>query len=265
MNFIERTIGKGGPSVAIVGSMHGDEKIGERVIARLRGLELEQGTVSFINAHPEALKKHVRFIERDLNRSFPGKKNGVIEEQLAFKLKRHLRGFDVVIDLHTTRSDIGSLIIFTRDSTAMRELLGRVPIKKVALIGSHIFGGHEMVNHTPLGISLEYGPDTNGKSSVRAARDIKALLVNLGMVAGRRRRMLKKVMYTVSGRYEVKGKVRPKAGLRDFRFIKKGQSIGSTEEGNLKARYSFYPLFLGRGRYEGTFALAAKTKQIVQL
>ena len=70
------TIGKGKPYICIIGCLHGDEIIGKKAIDVFKRLNLKRGTITFIIAHSAAMKKNKRFLDRDLNRVFPGKKIG---------------------------------------------------------------------------------------------------------------------------------------------------------------------------------------------
>ena len=59
------------PVVAIVGCVHGNEKVGAEVIQQLEStLELD-ASVKYILANEEAMYLNQRFVSSDLNRSFP--------------------------------------------------------------------------------------------------------------------------------------------------------------------------------------------------
>src|SRR5690242_12123871 len=91
--------GKGKPVIGIVGAMHGNES-GPAIIEKLKKLKVRK-TIKYIIANPEAREKNVRFIDSDLNRSFPGKKDGNREERLAYQLRKIGKDIDILIDLHS--------------------------------------------------------------------------------------------------------------------------------------------------------------------
>ncbi|MBU4142367.1 succinylglutamate desuccinylase/aspartoacylase family protein [Patescibacteria group bacterium] len=248
--------------VAIVGCVHGDEVIGKKIINELKDLKFKKGSLGFFIANQPALSKNKRFIKQDLNRSFPGNINGVAEEKIAYSLKNKLNKFDVVIDIHATNSNIDKLAIVTRFDSKIKNLLKLIPANKVALIRKNNFGGKALINYVKLGISLEYGPNKSGKNYKKCLKDIKIILTNLELLPGRKNIFKSKELYTVSGSYEVSNNFRPTNCLKDFQLIKKGQFIGQINQKKIKATKSFYPIFLGKGRYKKTLALTAKKERI---
>ena len=255
------TIGNGSPKVAVIGCLHGDEVIGARVIAALKKLKLTRGSITFITAHPEAVAQRKRFIEKDMNRSFPGKKQGVLEERLAYALRPKLRGFDLVLDVHATNSNFDDLAIVVKFGARERAMLKNIPLKRVALMKESVFGKSSLIHHSSLGISLDYGPDKTGKNAPRAIAHIKTILRNLGMLSGAQKKFLNKELYLVSGAYALPPQAKPNPRLKNFVQIKKGDTIASTGKTKLYSDKTFYPLFLGKGRYEKTLALMASQKK----
>ncbi|MBS3094157.1 succinylglutamate desuccinylase/aspartoacylase family protein, partial [Candidatus Pacearchaeota archaeon] len=70
--------------LVIICCLHGNE---------IYGLEVckDQSLFPFILANEKALKENKRFIDSDLNRSFPGKADGNYEERRAFELTKKLK------------------------------------------------------------------------------------------------------------------------------------------------------------------------------
>ncbi len=66
-------LGSGTPEIAVVAGIHGDEPCGVRAVERLLD---ERPTVNrpvkLVVANEAALERRVRFIDEDLNRTFPG-------------------------------------------------------------------------------------------------------------------------------------------------------------------------------------------------
>ncbi len=251
-------LGNGSPRVAIVGCVHGDEPLGKYVIGSLiTKLEVIRGSVNFFIAHPLALQKHKRFLETDLNRSFPGKKNGSIEEKIAYDLRKILAQFDIVIDIHSTNSNFDSLAIITKYNTKTRNLLEKVPIKNIGLAKPSVFGGNELITHTKFGIALEYGPNKNGDNYPMVTNHVLQILVNLGMITGNKKMFPKKDVYTISGQYKVPQNFKQNTSLKDFKLIRKGDVIGTANKKLIASTQNFYPIFLGKGRYKKTLSLIA--------
>lgn len=259
---IESRRGIGAPRVAIVACTHGDEFLGERVINAFKFVPLQRGCLLFITAHPLARARKKRYIDQDLNRSFPGKQQGCLEDRLAFNLRQQLSTVDLVIDIHATNSLLDSLAIVTKLTPAIRRILRWLPVKNIALIEPQVFGNKEMIGHVQVGIALEYGPEKSGQNNRRAVNHVRALLRNLSMVAGSKSLWTEKVLYRVRGQYMVPRGFREVSGLRDLRRIRQGQMIGRVGTKKIYATETFYPIFLGKGRYRGTLSLKAQRERL---
>lgn len=263
MNYYEHKIGKGTPKLAVVGAIHGDEALGPQVIELLRGVTLHRGSLSLIIAHPEALSKKVRFIHYDLNRSFPGKVNGLAERGLAYQLRQKLRNFNFVIDLHATGASISSLAIVTLLNTQTKSLLRHIPVNCVALVDKKVFGGHELASHVQNCISLEYGPYKDGRNTTRVFRDVSTILANFGIVKRPKRIFSEKQVYIVTEQFRVSKTFVPRSSLKEFKLIRRGEIVGVNGKHSVKADFDFYPLFLGRGKYDNALCLVARQKKTI--
>jgi len=99
------TIGEGNyPIIGLVGIVHGDETVGLQVLDNLKNnlSHLKQGRIHLIYANLPACETKSRYIEIDLNRCFPGKEDGKLEEKIAYDLREILSSCDFVIDIHST-------------------------------------------------------------------------------------------------------------------------------------------------------------------
>jgi len=257
-------IGSGHPKIAIVGCTHGDENIGKKVIREIKKIKILQGTLGLVIANEPALKKKKRELKTDLNRSFPGKKGARFEAGLAYRLHQELKKYDLVIDIHATNSKFDKLAIVTRLDPQIKKILSLAPLKKVMLARRSVFGGKEMITHAKSGLAIEYGPNKSGKNYHKALADMLALLANLGVIAGAKKKFIAKELYDASGVYKVPEGFRQNKDLRDFHKIRKGQIIGTIRRQSVRSKKDFYPLFLGKGAYKGTLAIAAK-KRIIKL
>ena len=95
------SFGSGKPIRGIVACLHGNEPCGLVVLPLLRSGEFK-GTVKFVIGNPQALEQKKRFIEQDLNSSFPGSEYGVYEAMRAQEILDFLSDCDKVLDLHST-------------------------------------------------------------------------------------------------------------------------------------------------------------------
>lgn len=97
-----------GPTVAITAAVHGDEINGTgtiRQIIRERPFDLNAGTLVLVPViNMLGFERHSRYLpdRRDLNRSFPGSKDGSVASRLARSIfDQVIRRCDYCIDLHT--------------------------------------------------------------------------------------------------------------------------------------------------------------------
>ena len=99
---------KAGPTVGIVAALHGNELNGipliHRLFNELKCDKLKGTVVAVVVANLPGLLLHQRSFNdgEDLNRIFPGKKDGNCSQIYAYNLlHRIVRHFDYMIDLHT--------------------------------------------------------------------------------------------------------------------------------------------------------------------
>lgn len=124
--YVSRSM-KDGPVLALIAGMHGDELNGMEIVRRIldRGLhKVKRGTVvcmPVINVY--GFLNYSREVPdgKDVNRSFPGRKNGSLASRVAYYLMREVIPFiDCGIDFHTggaMRSNYPQVRTVLRDDT----------------------------------------------------------------------------------------------------------------------------------------------------
>lgn len=97
-----------GPTIAIFGGIHGNERTGILTIDRLiRELEPTAGTVHLVYANPPAIGQGVRLINKNLNRLFiRGQAAEAYEHARAERLMDLLDTCDALLDLHSYHSPL---------------------------------------------------------------------------------------------------------------------------------------------------------------
>lgn len=232
--------GSGSPVVGIVGCLHGNEKIGHEAINLLKRIIPKKGTLIFILANQEAMKQNKRFIDSDLNRCFPGKKNGNHEEKLAQPMLKSLSGCDYVIDIHSTTADTENFVIMTKCDEQTKSLATYLLLNKAVIMGNALAGGKSLIDHVSCGISIEFNFKTKPES---VSGIIINCLRNLNMLDG-------PIYITDPEIYLAYGILRKLIHsnvpeLANFRQA----SIG----GEL-----FYPILFGEKAYSGSLCLKAR-------
>lgn len=155
---IIHTFGIDKPRVTIVCCLHGEEQFGMRAFNYFHEHAAEFGNFKLILAHPTAAQLKKRFIDKDLNRVFPGKQDGCIEEQLAHHLMPHIQDCDYLVDVHTTVSDMTVAPIVTTWNKLTRRMINATTASKVALVHSEL-RDTAMIGQVQNGISLEYNQE----------------------------------------------------------------------------------------------------------
>lgn len=94
-------------SVCIMGSIHGNERIGAAVLDELKPILASANlkkNVYLILGNPEGYRRDVRFVDTDMNRLFGAEKSGgeSIEEKRANEIALVLAGCDYLLDIHST-------------------------------------------------------------------------------------------------------------------------------------------------------------------
>lgn len=135
--------------ILLLGSQHGDELLGDLLKHHIqREARHLLPYLTFKTANLKAKRKGVRFIERDMNRSYDGSRN-TYEARRATLVSSYIRNtkFDLVLDLHTTNCvQPPSVIVhgltptkrhFLRASHITKVIDMRNGIVKNSLIGRH--------------------------------------------------------------------------------------------------------------------------------
>lgn len=87
--------------VLVIGGMHGNETLGIEVVKLFKDSPVKD--VDVLLANEQAIKGNCRFVEQDLNRSFPGDSNSTrYEPRRASEILRQTKKYDVVLDFHNT-------------------------------------------------------------------------------------------------------------------------------------------------------------------
>ncbi len=95
-----------GPTIVVIGGLHGDEKAGYLAARQLQKWSVTRGKLVLLpDANRIAIEANQRFVGRNMNRLFPGQKNGDAMQQLAFEIWDLIKSSkpDLVLTLHESR------------------------------------------------------------------------------------------------------------------------------------------------------------------
>ncbi len=191
-----------GPTVAVLGGVHGDEYEGVlavNALARTLATDLGRGVVRLVGpAHPAAWRAAARCSpvdHGDLARSFPGRPDGRPTEQVAHALtEQAIRGCDVIIDLHAAGSSFEMPFLCGYHDAGRAAAVSRGCAEAFAAEYTWRHGGPPALGRSisiaaELGIAAIYVEGRGGRS-IRAGEldqyieGTRRVLEHLGMVVG---------------------------------------------------------------------------------
>jgi predicted deacylase len=150
---------------------HGDERIGLKVVEKIRELNIPTDILQINLANKMAFEKGVRFIETDLNHSFPGKKDGNYEERLAYDILPAIKMADIVFDVHSTTSELQDAAIVTKFDAETKKYLNIISPKYVLFMKQS--SKNSLISDAKVGIAFEYGKDDDRCTIFKIVKDIK--------------------------------------------------------------------------------------------
>lgn len=119
--------------ILIIIATHGDEGIGLELVQRLKSKKMDN-CFDWLVANPKALARNQRFVDVDLNRSYPGRKNSAFyEERLACRNLKTAESYRYVIDIHEASKGINNFIIIPKETLPKSFPLGLINLKEILL------------------------------------------------------------------------------------------------------------------------------------
>ncbi len=165
--------------LAVIGSQHGNEPFGRDVIERLVGEYGDDPRLGMIVANEEALAVEAQFIDEDLNRTYPGDPDGNHEQRLAHRISSLLRETPLVLDLHTTVSDVNVFPIIVRFRPEEQRLINATDYTEIAFMDLEHGGTNSGLGNFPGGgIALEFGNRYVGESFDQAYAEVRDVVTN---------------------------------------------------------------------------------------
>ncbi len=229
---------------AVIACVHGNEQYGLEVIKML------PPSCSFFIANKKAIEENKRFIDTDLNRCFPGKKEGNNEEKIAYELMTTLNEFDEVIDLHSTSEECPLFGIITKPNNEKIELAKRLGLQKLVIMSPGYASGRALIDFVKKGISLEVGPHERKENVQDTVNAIKSLVVEA--TTGEIQLEIYEVFDIIRGEG-----TKPLIG--NFDEVKKGQPIAILPDKSMQeALFDFIAILVGEKSYNNVICLACR-------
>jgi succinylglutamate desuccinylase len=254
---VER-LGDGEPEVAIVGGIHGDEPCGVRAVDQLVADEMDvERPVALVIANEAAIEAGERYLDTDLNRSFPGDPTaGSREDRLAAELASLLSDCDV-LSLHSTQSYDDLFAIVNGLSEFEREICPRLTVDAVVDAGA--FDRGRFFTAVERTIEVECGYQGSEQAAQNAYRVAREFLGATGAVPEAARapnadlplfRLHRRVPKEPAREYEVYAS--------NFEHVPAGEVFATMGSEDIVAEEGFYPVLMSPYGYEDVFGYAAE-------
>ncbi len=141
--------------------LHGDEILGKQVLEKIdKDFPQYREYYDWVVSNEEAVKNNVRFIEFNMNRIAPGDLNSdSYEKRRVAQLIETAKKYKYVIDIHTTKSDVGIFTIISNPTIESIMLSLFLDIDNVVFWAQSDFNeNNAFTTHVHRGIAIEVGP-----------------------------------------------------------------------------------------------------------
>lgn len=150
---------------------HGNERIGIEAVKILEDKGLEK-YFDILIGNPLASEKNIRFIDADLNRSYPGNpKSKLYEQKIAAENLKVAENYKYVIDIHEANEGTDDFMIAPRERLPQNFPLSLIDLKKVLLWPDPKGATSEILENS---IELEFG--TKDKERTRVAAKVAKII-----------------------------------------------------------------------------------------
>ncbi len=253
-------LGSGTPELAVVAGIHGDEPCGVRAVERLLDERpTVERPVKLIVANEAALERRVRFVDEDLNRTFPGHPNAKTHEaQLAHRLVEELEGC-LTFSMHSTQSHADPFAIVNGVSETAKELVPQLPV--AAMVETSQFAEGRLFSKINT-IEVECGLQGSETAAQNADRLTRTFLTAVGALPGDTvchelpvYQLTDVINKQQADTYEV--------FVDNFTRVDAGDPFAAADGDTQVANEPFYPVLMSPNGYRDVFGYAADKLDIL--
>jgi succinylglutamate desuccinylase len=245
------------PDIAVVAGVHGDEPCGPRAVDALLSDPPEfRRPVKFVVANERALARERRYLDDDLNRSFPGDADAESHERrLAHALLAELEGC-TTLALHSTQSHPEPFALVDELDAATAELCAHLPLDAVVETARYADG--RLIAH-PDTVEVECGQQWSDTAATNARRLVSAFLAATDVVPEDPRPAVDAPVFRLTGRIT---KPKPRAPdhqvfVDNFERVPAGRPFAAGGGDERVASEAFYPVLLSADGYESVYGYAS--------
>ncbi|WP_338742397.1 succinylglutamate desuccinylase/aspartoacylase domain-containing protein [Haloplanus salilacus] len=244
------------PDVAVVAAIHGDEPCGPQAVdALLADPPAFQRPVKFVVANERALDAGARYLDDDLNRSFPGDDVAESHERrLAARLLAELDGC-TTLSLHSTQSYANPFALVDTVDPGIAAICEWLPVDAVVETAAYADG--RLISY-PGTVEVECGLQGSELAAANARSLVEAFLVATGALDPEAEteadgdipvfRLTDRVPKAPADDYEV--------FVDNFERVAAGVPFASADGDDHVADDAFYPILMSPEGYENVFGYA---------
>lgn len=215
-----------GPTILILGGVHGNERCGVNALEEIKTWDIQKGKIMLEIGNPEAVKRDIRCTEQNLNRMFlpqqmlseEAKKS--YEYERAQYLKNLMGQADILIDMHASNTPESIPFIIAEESA--KNIISDIPML-ISCSGFDTFqpGGTDYYMNTlgKIGICIECGYTKDMRSIETALRCVESILIGQGMLLGTVQRSAQQQFKVFFQYYTRTESFRLKNDFADFEFL----------------------------------------------
>lgn len=258
MEVIE--FGYGNPQIAIIGGIHGDEPSGVHIIHLLEKYLSNNsinGSVKLIIANERAIVENTRYIEKDVNRSFPGDLDSdIYEERLAAQIFNEIKDSVFVLALHSTRSSPPPFAIYSKLTDTNKKLIKNMQVDYA--VDCSELTDDTLDKHFDDAITLECGKQNSKEAINFGFKASKNILRSYNIITDEDAK--ENTVKIFKAKKEVpKGHGEPKLYYNNFKKIQKGTIFAEDKEYTHRINESdFVPILASENGYEDIYGLLGK-------
>ncbi|MFB6190438.1 MAG: succinylglutamate desuccinylase/aspartoacylase family protein [Candidatus Nanohaloarchaea archaeon] len=245
-------LGDGTAEYAVVANLHGDEPCGREAVEKFLSEEWEiQKPVKLIVANEKAVERDARYIDDDLNRSFPGDPGSDShEERLAAELMEEVEDTKV-IDFHSTRSQDEPFATVSSIDDETLELVRATGVHDVAYFPSE--SGTLNEQELPA-VTIEAGRQGT-RQAAKQAHDILVNFLAAEGVIDADHELSEPEIYRY---YETVEGGDLEFVAENFSLVEEGEVFAYQGDHKVEAGEDFYPILMSTDGYEDILGYKAQ-------
>lgn len=244
-------LGKGDPSLAIVGGIHGDEPCGVRAIERiLADQPAVTRPVKLVVANEEALDRGVRYVDADLNRAFDADApSDAHERHLADRLRTEIEG-TTTLSIHSTQSYHNPFAITSGAGLEIEAIVPRLSVDAIVNAGPAVNG--RIFEAAANIIEVEAGHQGSEAAAENAYRLSREFMTAAGALPGDT--VPKEVpLFELGSPIEKPEASAYEVFAENFTRVDRGDPIAAADDHRVVAEESFWPVLLSAYGYRDIF------------